>query len=89
MRHRYISVAHHRFSVAHRAGAPQNYILVAIFLWRIPPFPGCATECLFWCATDELFPSSVKSPPGSISPPTECRELLQIHPQTRVGDDGA
>ena len=31
---------------------------------------------------------AIKSPPGSISPPTECRDQLQIGPRTMVfGDD--
>ena len=32
---------------------------------------------------------AMKSPPGSISPPAECRDQLQIGPRTRVFDDGA
>ena len=32
---------------------------------------------------------AMKGPPGSISPLAGCRELLQIHPRTRVLDDGA
>ena len=32
---------------------------------------------------------AMKSPPGSISPPAECRDQLQIGPRTRVFGDGA
>ena len=32
---------------------------------------------------------TMKSPPGSISPPTDCRDQLQIGPRTRVFGDGA
>ena len=32
---------------------------------------------------------AMKSPPGSISPPAECRDQLQMGPRTRVRDDGA
>ena len=32
---------------------------------------------------------AMKSPLGSISPPAECRDQLQIGPQTRVFGDGA
>ena len=32
---------------------------------------------------------TMKSPPGSISPPAECRDQLQIGPRTRVFGDGA
>ena len=32
---------------------------------------------------------AMKSPPGSISPPTECRDQLQMGPLTRVRVDGA
>ena len=31
---------------------------------------------------------AMKSPPGSITTPAECRDLLQILPRTRVRDDG-
>ena len=32
---------------------------------------------------------AMKSPPGSISPPAECRDQLQIGPRTRIFGDGA
>ena len=32
---------------------------------------------------------AMKSPPGSISPPAECWDQLQIRPRTRVFGDGA
>ena len=32
---------------------------------------------------------AMKSPPGSISPPAECQDQLQIGPRTRVFGDGA
>ena len=32
---------------------------------------------------------AMKSPPGSISPPAECRDQLQMGPRTRVRNDGA
>ena len=32
---------------------------------------------------------AIKSPLGSISPPAECRDQLQIGPRTRVFGDGA
>ena len=47
---RQISVAHLQVfsgapnSVAHVSGAPQNYNLMAQYLWRTPLAPGCATE---------------------------------------------
>ena len=31
---------------------------------------------------------AMKSPPGSITPPAECRDQLQIGPRTRVFGDG-
>ena len=31
---------------------------------------------------------AMKSPPGSISPPAECRDQLRIGPRTRVFRDG-
>ena len=32
---------------------------------------------------------AMKSPPGSISPPAECRDQLQMGHRTRARDDGA